>query len=286
MERTLGMWYRKDGTQMEYTICGTGEPVLVMHGGHSNCMEEMGYAPLVRRGYRLITPSRPGYRATSAEIGGSLESAAEAYAGLLDYLQIESVHVLAVSAGGPSGLMLASAYPERVRTLTLESAVTTKWLTKKDAAYKAAMVLFRPKVEKGTWALLRMAVKKRPEMIFKQMAASFSTLSYEHIRQEINSRALQEFAGMIAGQRSGKGFLIDVNTKAAEEMWTSIHAPVLIVHSEHDASVPVQHAHQAKRLMPQAELTILESWGHLIWIGSKAQNRDHAVLNFLKKNRL
>ncbi|MDZ5784342.1 alpha/beta fold hydrolase [Marinococcus luteus] len=286
MERTLGMWYRKDGTQLEYTICGSGEPVLVMHGGHANCMEEMGYAPLVKRGYRLITPSRPGYGATSAEIGGSLESTAEAYAGLLDYLQIEAVHVLAVSAGGPSGLMLASAYPERVRTLTLESAVTTEWLKKKDAAYKAAMVLFRPVVEKGTWALLRMAVKKRPEMIFKQMAASFSTLSYERIRQEINSGALQEFASMIAAQRSGKGFLIDVNTNAAEEVQPKIYAPVLIVHSEHDASVPIEHAYEAKRLIPQAELTILDSWGHLIWIGSEAEYRDHAVLNFLKKNRL
>ncbi len=54
-----------EGLEMEYSIHGEGEPILVFHGGHSNCNEQFGYATLENEGYSLITPSRPGYGTTS-----------------------------------------------------------------------------------------------------------------------------------------------------------------------------------------------------------------------------
>src|SRR5699024_2952036 len=124
MDRVIGT-YNVDGHTIEYSITGKeGEPVLVMHGGHSNCFEEFGYNSLIKKGFMIITPSRAGYGNTSKEIGGSLPSACDYYVRLLNHLGIEKVHVLSISAGGPSGLYLTSYYPERVKTLTLQSAIT------------------------------------------------------------------------------------------------------------------------------------------------------------------
>jgi hypothetical protein len=46
MERTIQL-YMEDDTAIEYSIVGTGVPILMFHGGHSNCKEEFGYNELL-----------------------------------------------------------------------------------------------------------------------------------------------------------------------------------------------------------------------------------------------
>ncbi len=124
MDRIIGT-YITDGQTIEYSITWKkGAPILVMHGGHSNCYEDLGYDSLIKNGFMIITPSRAGYGKTSKEIGENLSKACDYYMKLLNYLKIDKVHLLAISAGGPSGLYFAARYPERVKTLTLQSAVT------------------------------------------------------------------------------------------------------------------------------------------------------------------
>ncbi len=153
MNRKVGEYYI-DGFTMEYSIVGQGVPVLVFHGGHSNCQEEFGYETLVKNGFSVITPSRAGYGATSPEVGSSLSTACYYYAKLLDHLNIDTAHVVTISAGGPTAIYFAAHYPEHTRSLVLQSAVTKEWLTPKDIEYKAANILFHPKTEKYTWKLL------------------------------------------------------------------------------------------------------------------------------------
>jgi pimeloyl-ACP methyl ester carboxylesterase len=162
-------FYIEEGIKIEYSIVGEGIPILVFHGGHSNCNEEFGYNELLERGYSIITPSRAGYGNTSHVIGENLKTACKAYLNLLNHLKLEKVHVIAISAGGPSGIYFASHYPERVRSLTLQSAVSKKWLTSKDKEYKAAQILFRPSLEKYTWRLISLLSNLFPKFIFKQM---------------------------------------------------------------------------------------------------------------------
>ncbi|MEK4357739.1 alpha/beta hydrolase [Paenibacillus sp. FSL M7-1455] len=118
MERSIHQHLTRKGYTLEYSLVGSGEPVLILHGGHSNCHEELGYAHLVAHGFRVITPSRPGYGNTSAELGQSIMTACEAYIELLNELQVPQAHILAMSAGGPSGICLASRSPSRIKALS------------------------------------------------------------------------------------------------------------------------------------------------------------------------
>ncbi len=61
---------------------------------------------------------------------------AQAYAVLLDNLGVHKVSVVAVSQGGPSALLFAVLYPERVSSLTLLSCGITPSVSENQAEAK------------------------------------------------------------------------------------------------------------------------------------------------------
>lgn len=177
---------------MEYSVVGEGLPLLLFHGGHSNCYEEFGYRRLIEAGYSIITPSRAGYGHTSPIM--SLEQACHVYHSLLDHLSIDKVHVIAVSAGGPTGIVFASMFPGRVASLILQCAVTMPWLAPDDKEYKMAKRMFKPDIEKRTWKLLAAMSNLLPKLTFRMMASSFSKLPYSEIHKRLNASLLNYFA--------------------------------------------------------------------------------------------
>lgn len=283
MQRMIGT-YTYEGHTIEYSICGeTGEPILVMHGGHSNCYEEFGYKSLIKNGFRMITPSRAGYGKTSKELGESLAKACQFYVRLLDYLHIEKVHILSISAGGPSGLYFAAHYPERVKTLALQSAVTKEWHTPQDSIYKIAQVLFHPLSEKITWRLTAGISNLFPSFIFKQMVPSFSKRSYKEIKENFTDKDINEVRKMNNRQQSGSGFLIDLDQtkEITSEDLLIISCPTLIMHSKYDGAVSLEHVTHAQQHIPSSKLCLLDSWGHLLWIGDGAEEASQTLVDFL-----
>lgn len=285
MERRIER-YTSEGMYIEYSIIGEGEPVLIFHGGHSNCYEEFGVKGLVDNGFSLIIPSRAGYGETSKEIGTSLSRSCEYYSKLLDHLSIKKVHLLAISAGGPSGIYFAAHYPEYVSTLTLQSAVTKEWLTPKDKEYKAAKILFRPNTEKYTWKLISAMNNLFPQFIFKQMFPSFSKLSYREAKEKFKEEDIEAIRKMNNRQRSYYGFFIDlvqVNEVSIQHL-QAIVCPTLIMHSKHDGSVPLEHSSFAHENISSSKLYLLDTWGHLIWLGHESQETDRGLIEFLKSH--
>jgi pimeloyl-ACP methyl ester carboxylesterase len=285
MERTIQLYTEAD-TVIEYSIVGKGIPILMFHGGHSNCKEKFGYAELLEQGYCIITPSRAGYGKTSHQIGETLQTACQAYAKLLDHLQLEKVHVIAISAGGPSGIYFASYYPTYVKSLILQSSVTKEWLTKEDKNYKVAKVLFRPSVEKYTWKLVRSFNNMFPHVFFKYMASSFSTFTYAEIREQMDDDEIEEIRQMNNRQRSGHGFMIDLaqTSDISSVDLQRITCPTLILHSKNDCLVHIEHAYHAYSYISDSTLYLLDTWGHLIWLGKQSQQLHEAVVEFLQNN--
>lgn len=60
---------------------------------------------------------------------------------LLDYLKLDTVDVMAVSAGGPTAIYLAADHPHRVNILVLVSALTKPWQDR--ARYETVKNVFR-----------------------------------------------------------------------------------------------------------------------------------------------
>ncbi|SMF92476.1 Pimeloyl-ACP methyl ester carboxylesterase [Paenibacillus uliginis N3/975] len=286
MKRTTEV-YKNDELSIEYSIVNKGgSPILVMHGGHSNCNEEFGYTELEQQGYSILTPSRPGYGKTSPNNGLNLSTACNSYIELLNHLKLDKVHVIGISAGGPSAIYFTSKYQERVKSLTLQSAVSKEWLTPKDKEYKAAQMLFHPSLEKYTWKLLSSMINIFPKFIFKQMAPSFSKLSYAELKSHISDEDINKFKEMIERQRSGQGFFIDLSQTGNITLsdLQSIKCPTLILHSQNDRAVSIEHAYNAHNNISNSKLCILNTWGHLIWLGQGVEEMNIELFAFLHTN--
>lgn len=104
-----------------HVLCkGRGEPVLLLHG-NGGIGEEIIGPFLQRRGIEWIAPDRPGYGYSEPMSSGRTDPLSHARwaISLIDRLGLQSVHVVAHSISAGSALCLASAYPNRVRSLTL-----------------------------------------------------------------------------------------------------------------------------------------------------------------------
>jgi 2-hydroxy-6-oxonona-2,4-dienedioate hydrolase len=105
---------------IEYGSVGDGPPILAVHGAGGGFDQGLEVArPLVRSGFRVIAMSRFGYLQTPLPLDASPVSQADAYACLLDALDLKRVAIVGASAGAPSSMQFALRYPERTKALVL-----------------------------------------------------------------------------------------------------------------------------------------------------------------------
>lgn len=111
---------------VEYGTRGKGPVILHFHGGNVGHNGWFFLGHLVRAGYQVLTPGRPGYLGTPIDNGGSPEEQADLAAALLDRLGVERVAVVGISAGGPGAIQFAARHASRVDTLVLLSAISRR----------------------------------------------------------------------------------------------------------------------------------------------------------------
>ena len=105
--------------RMEYAMIGEGDPTLIIHGAGGGFDQAIDIArALAGRGYRLIAPSRFGYLGSPLPPELDTTMQADAYAELLDRLEVGSAYVIAISAGW-SAMKFAIRHPQRCRALVL-----------------------------------------------------------------------------------------------------------------------------------------------------------------------
>jgi pimeloyl-ACP methyl ester carboxylesterase len=96
--------------------------VLVVHGNGGGFDQGLMLAKsYVDKGFQVIAPSRFGYLRSPLPAQATPALQADAFACLLDYLDIQQAAVIATSAGVTSSIQLALRHPERVSALILHS---------------------------------------------------------------------------------------------------------------------------------------------------------------------
>ena len=109
--------------RIEYQIWGAGPAVLVIHGAGGGFDQGRLLAEtLGGEGVRWISVSRFGYLGSDLPEDASVPAQARAFEELLDQLQIETVHILAMSGGVPPALKFAELFPSRTGQMVLLSS--------------------------------------------------------------------------------------------------------------------------------------------------------------------
>lgn len=120
-----------NGVQLHYTMHGRGTPIVFVHGGLADYREWIPTIEKLPTDYLAITYSRrynfPNQNALVPDHSAVVE--AEDLASLLRSLKVAPAHVVGVSYGAYTALLLALKHPELVRTVTLAEPPLMSWLS-------------------------------------------------------------------------------------------------------------------------------------------------------------
>ncbi len=246
---------------IEYATGGAGVPVLVVHGGGGGFDQgQLLVDALLGNDVRWIAPSRFGYLGSSMPDSATWDDQAAAFVALLDHLKIERVAVVALSQGGPSALLLAAQYPERVSSLTcLSCGVVASASADQAEANKNGNMLRRVFSHDYTyWGIAKFFRKQLMGMLGASDAVVAGLTPEAH---GLVSRLIDEMNP--AAPRSA-GVVFDNTATLPGKRIASIVAPTLIVHAKDDLLQLYHNAEFAAQNIPGARLMSFEAGGHVL----------------------
>ncbi len=266
---------------IEYARGGHGTPVLVVHGSGGGFDQGRLIAEAVLDdGFAWIAPSRFGYLRSALPPGATFDEQAHAYARLLDRLGLHRVAVVALSHGGPSALLFAVLYPERVSALVLLSCgvASSSESSQADANRKGDALTMVFSRDAFYWAASRFLRGRLVEL----MGASPAVLEgLAPPRRELVRHVID---GMNPVSPRHAGVILDNRAAMPNERIAAIRAPTLILHAADDSLQLFRNAEFAAARIPGARLRRFERGGHLLLAVEQEAVRGE-VARFLREAR-
>ncbi|MCC7043551.1 MAG: alpha/beta hydrolase [Acidobacteria bacterium] len=247
--------------EVEFTRGGSGPPVLVVHGSGGGFDQGALVArAILDDGVQWIAPSRFGYLRSTFREGATFDDQARAYAHLLDRLGIEKVAVVALSHGGPSALLFAVMYPERVSSLTLLSCgvASSSGGDQAQANQKGDRLTTIFKYDLLYWAASTLLRRQLMEL----MGASEVVIAGLTPEQRDLVDAVIDEMNPVRPRYAGVTF--DHRAAMPNERIAAITAPTLIIHARDDGLQLYRNAEFAAATIPGAHLRTFDRGGHLV----------------------
>jgi len=246
---------------IEFTVGGVGPDVLVIHGsGGGYDQGELLAQAVLGDQFHWITPSRFGYLRSTYPEGATFDDQAHAYAHLLDQLGIKKVAVVALSHGGPSALLFAVLYPERVSSLTLISCgvASSPEEDQVQANQKGEMLVTIFKYDSLYWAITKLFRKQLMEL----MGANDAVIANLTPGQRELVDKIIDYMNPVSLRSVGAAF--DNKATMPNERIAAIRAPALIFHAKDDTLQLYRNAEFAASTIPGARLVSFDRGGHLL----------------------
>ncbi|PSJ64250.1 alpha/beta hydrolase [Mesorhizobium soli] len=234
-----------NGINMYYAVYGTGDPVLLIHGGLSNADVWSSQVAALSKTYKVIVADSRGHgRSTRGDQPMSYDLMAADYLALLDRLKIERCALVGWSDGGVIGLDIAINHPERLTRLYVQGAHTDA-----GAVSSSAFV---------SW----------------NFATFFARAWRDYIRL---SDTPWRFPLLVAELNGMWGR----EPHWTPEQVASIRVPTEVVAAEHDRSIKLEHTQFMAATIPGAKYVLLSRVDHFALL-QDPDGFNRSVLDFLK----
>lgn len=240
-------WAELTDVRCYYEWSGQGEPALLI-GGLSNSIERWDpIIPALTRHFCILRcDPRDLGRSVARRPAASLAHYAADVIELLDYLQLDRVHVAGLSWGGVLAQRLASDHPGRVNRLVLISCTDRFSIYLREMGRLVSYVLRR-----GRWPMflrLMELLGSGPVYLDADPAAMEARLKekmYLKVSRQAVARQLK--------------CMMDCDRKGWRE---PLSAPTLVVAGEYDPLIPHCYARAMARAIPGSRFVLLEDAGH------------------------
>jgi pimeloyl-ACP methyl ester carboxylesterase len=267
--------FTENGREIKIMEAGQpdGIPILVHHGlPGSRLLYHAWVEDALSRSIRLISYDRPGYGASTPQLGRNLASAANDVIAIAKALGINRLLVWGFSGGAPYALACAALLPDLVvaaSALGSPAPYTAKGLDFFAGMGEDNIVEFRTALE-GRDALQQFVEAQAPGLLSADPVTL--TQAFRSVLSPIDAAAFTEdFAGFIlSSMREGlaerrDGWVDD--DIALVTPWGfdlgQIKIPVLLWHGKHDQSVPFAHGEWLARHIPNVDARLSADDGHL-----------------------
>lgn len=265
---------------IEYAREGSGPVALVIHGAGGGYDQGLYLAhDLLGDGFDVIAPSRFGYLRTPAPKDASHAAQADAHAALLDELGVQDTIVMGVSAGAPSAIEFAIRFPQRTRALILVMPraydPANQVGVDQTPQNKAIIDMFEKSADFSYWAATKVGRK--------QLVRFFGVDPELEAKAEPQER--EKITGLIADMlplsERVAGIMADTTSELVRPDLERIDAPTLVISAEDDLYHTLPGARFAADHIPNAELKVYKTGGHLL-IGHSDETRK-AIGAFLAR---
>ncbi|MEX2481060.1 MAG: alpha/beta fold hydrolase [Gammaproteobacteria bacterium] len=233
-----------NGIELYYEIHGSGEPLLLLHGGFGHTGSWHAQLPVLAAHFQVIAIDSRGHgRSSLGREPLSYALMADDVLALLDTLGIERAHLLGWSDGGNIGLEIAIRAPQRLGHLVAFGANYHPEGLRDDAADNA------------------------------RFQAYIARAREEYAERSPHPERWEEFAANISKMWAEQ-------PNYSETELGAIRSPVLVLAGAEEEAIEISHVEAMARLIAEATLSIMPGTGHFaLWEQPEAFNR--IVLEFL-----
>lgn len=258
-----GLSYQGDfveagGYRIHYLEYGTGPTVLLVHGGGAGGAMWFRQIAELSKNFHVIAPDNPIFGLSSRperalEVPEATTGFIESF---MNALQIERASVAGLSMGGFVAASLAIHSPERVEKLALLDSTgfgrDLPWGFRLSSLPLLKYLLTRPQ----RWAHERFFATTEVANPEAEHNDAYLDYAFRVTQNDGHSIAVRQNMPVFAGIRGQRNLLSD------DEL-SSINAETLVIWGEQDRFFPLEHAHRAESMIPNARLEVLPDCGHV-----------------------
>jgi 3-oxoadipate enol-lactonase len=242
-----------NGIQLAYERRGQGAPLVLLHGYPLDHHLWDEVLPLLEDSFEVITPDLRGFgESTTVDTPYTMDDYASDIAGLLDQLGIQKTAIAGHSMGGYVALAFARLFPERLSGLGLVSSqVLADPPDRKEGRYKSAAEV----AENGIGSVV---ATMTPKFTTDENLQPLARASMERQQPAAYIGALKAMAERID----------------STPLVSSLKVPVVIIHGDTDALIPVQRAREVREALPEAHLVEISGAGHIPMLEAKEKTAE------------
>ena len=236
-----------------YEVNGSGDPLILLHGGMCTAETFDGQTPALAEHYRVYVPERRAHGRT-ADVPGPItyEIMAQDTIAFIEAVGIERAHLVGWSDGALVGLLVALWRPELVGKLVL-MAQSVNWEG------------MRPE-------LASFAGHMTKEMVPPDLKQAYEALSPDgpdHLNAVLDK--------VLRLWNTDPAFSLSDLERVA--------APALVLAADDDVTVSIEHAAAMQRALPDSQLAVVPGASHAVPM-EKPRLVNRLVLDFLAEDQV